>query len=236
MDIFSNNVELVQIPNCVLYPHQKIAWNGFSKIMRENPKGVKYLILEWHRRGGKDIELINLTAKQASKEVGNYYYVFPEKRQAREAIFEGIDADGRRMIDYIPHQLIHRIRDKEMVIYIKTNQKDSKGDTVYSTIQFVGSDADTKVGTSLKGVVFSEYALCNPDIYYKLEPAVARANGFMAMISTPRGEDNHMVELINLNKDSPKAFIMEQVHIEKTFDYAGNRIFTVEDFEDKKRA
>ena len=227
--------DIVMLPNSILYPHQRKAWSEFNNRVKKYAKGVKLLILEWHRRCGKDILLIQLLAKEAVKVPGNYYYVFPEKRQAREAIFEGIDGDGRRILDYIPHQLIHRIKEQEMVIYIKTGTINAKGECVYSTIQFVGSESDTKVGTSIKGVVFSEYAICNPKIWYYLEPSVARTNGFAGFISTPRGEQNHMVQLINANLDNPKAFIWEQMTIEDSKDFAGNPIFSVEEYHEKIR-
>lgn len=238
--------EIVTLPNAVLYPHQKKAWTEFNKITKKKLKGVKLLILEWHRRCGKDVLLLQLLTKEAVKNAGNYYYIFPEKRQAREAIFEGIDMDGRRMIDYIPYQLIHKIREQEMIIYIKTNTKNSDGSCVYSTIQFVSSDADAKVGTSIKGAVFSEFALCNPEIWFLLEPSLAKTGGFAGMISTPRGEDNYMVDLINMIKNDPNsytegkmtynptAFVWEQMTIEDSSDFLGNPIFTQAEYEQKK--
>lgn len=51
-DLEIYNKEIVQVPNCVLYPHQKNAWTGFNKVLKEYPKGLKLIILEWHRRAG----------------------------------------------------------------------------------------------------------------------------------------------------------------------------------------
>lgn len=233
MDLDFYNKDLVQLPNAVLYPFQKSLWSDFNRVLRDYPTGLKLLIAEVHRRGGKDILLIQMLVKEAVKSPGVYLHVMPLKTQARSAIFESIDADGRRLLDYIPHQLIHKIREQDMTVWIKTDQKNADGSTKYSTITFTGSDSDSKVGGSYRGVVLSEYALCNPKIYYFLEPAVARNSGWFACISTPRGELNHMVDLINNNLDNPKAVIVEQLGIDKTCDWRGNPLFSREEYEKK---
>ncbi|MGL5797625.1 MAG: hypothetical protein ACRCYT_05390 [Cetobacterium sp.] len=226
--------DLISLPNCVLFPHQRKAYTEFNKILKQyRTSGLKLMILEWHRRCGKDILLLQILVKEAVQHTGNYLYIFPQVNQARQAIFNGIDTDGRRLLDYIPYQLIHKIKEQEMLIYLKTGQTNSRGEMTYSTIQFTGSDHDSKVGGSVKGAVFSEFALTNPKIYMYLEPALAKNKGWAGFVSTPRGEQNFMVDLINNNKNNPRAFIWEQMTIEDSYDFAGKHIFTKEEYDDK---
>ena len=134
------NYRRVRIPNCTFMDHQKEVWNAKEKLKRDNPDDLKMVILEWSRRNGKDNTAINCIAYEAYIQAGNNYYVFPEKRQAREAIFEGIDSDGRNILSYIPKELIHRVDKQSMTVYVYSQPVGA-----LSTIQFTSSDADTKV-------------------------------------------------------------------------------------------
>lgn len=71
----------------------------------------------WHRRAGKDSVALNLTAREMFKRVGSYWHLFPEQTQARRAIWNGIDHQGRRIIDQVlPPPLRRRTSAQEMLI------------------------------------------------------------------------------------------------------------------------
>lgn len=153
-------------------------------------------------------------------------YILPQKNQVRTAIFEEYDNDGYRLIDYIPKELIVKIDKQEMVIHIKNSQGK------LSKIIFTGSDADSKVGGNVKGVIFSEFALCNPNIYYLLEPMLRANKGRCLMISTPRGK-NHFYELYKeFSNDSTGKKYAEIRTIKDTFNHFGKRLVSDSDFED----
>lgn len=216
----------VRLPNCMLLPHQKVAWNAKERLKKEYSDRLKMVILEWSRRQGKDILALNITAMEAYEYPSNNYYIFPEKRQAKEAIFEAIDADGRALIDYIPKELIYKIDKVTMTIYLYT-----KVHGALSTIQFKGSDADKMVGTSLRTVVFSEYALCNPAVWIYLEPSISMNKGLAIFVSTPRGL-NHFTELIEANIDNPACYY-SKLTIDMTVGFNNRPIFTRQEVEDK---
>jgi hypothetical protein len=64
-----------------------------------------------------------------------------------------------------------------------------------STWQCIGSDAYNRtVGSSAAGVVFSEYALCNPSAWAYMRPMLEENNGWAVFITTPRGR-NHAFDM-----------------------------------------
>lgn len=225
---------IILIPSTPLYRHQKHIWNvGFDgQLVDGKKKRARFIALEWHRRSGKDIFSLQFLLGKAYEESGNYFYVFPQKNQARLAIFEGIDKKGKKIIDYIPSQLIKKIDKQEMKIFILT--KDGKE----STIQFIGADADSKVGANFKGGIFSEYAVYRSTrIWELIEPMIQFNAGWVLFNSTPRGK-NHWAELHNKFKELSKfdpEYYAETLTIEETCDWFGNPLMTKEEF-DKKSA
>ena len=105
----------------------------------------------WHRRAGKDSTALNMTAVDMMTRVGTYWHLFPEQAQARRAIWNGIDRQGRRIIDQVfPEALRKRTSSQEMLIELKNG----------SIWQMAGSDNyDSLVGSNPIGVVFSEWPL-----------------------------------------------------------------------------
>lgn len=150
------------------------------------------------RRAGKDILMWNLMIRAAIKEVGNYFYCLPTFSQARTVIWDSITNSGQRFLDFIPPELISRVRNDTMQIVLING----------SQIKLVGSDSyDTSiVGSNPKMIVFSEYALADENAYKLAALPILRANnGIVCLISTPRGK-NHMYELSEIAKHSPDWF------------------------------
>ena len=223
---------IILIPSTPLYRHQKHIWNiGFDgQIVNGKKKKARFLALEWHRRSGKDIFSLQFLLGKAYEESGNYFYVFPQKNQARLAIFEGIDKKGKKILDYIPRQLVKKIDKNEMKIFILT--KDGRE----STIQFIGADADSKVGANFKGGIFSEYAVYrSTKIWELIEPMIQFNGGWVLFNSTPRGR-NHWAELHNKFKELSKtdpSYYAETLTIEDTSDWFGRPLMTKKEFDQK---
>ena len=149
----------------------------------------------WHRRAGKDSTVLNLSAKAMLERVGTYWHLFPYQTQARKAIWNGIDSQGRKILDQVfPHEIRKRTSSQEMLIELVNG----------STWQLAGSDNyDSLVGSNPVGVVFSEWSLCDPNAWAYIRPILVENNGWASFIYTPRGK-NHGWSLYNMarkNKD-----------------------------------
>lgn len=184
-------------------PYQTSAWD----YMTENVTGAgKRACLEWHRRAGKDLFSINLIMHMMTKRQGMYWHVFPMLNQGRKAIWQGYTAGGRRMLDYIPHEIRADINNSEMRIDTKTG----------CTYQLVGGDdPDKLVGSGPIGVVFSEYAITDPSMWKFISPMLNENGGWALFISTPR-RDNHWATLCDFAKGDPTWFY-EKLTVDDTY-------------------
>ena len=156
--------------------HQRDAWTYLEK-------GGKRAIEIWHRRSGKDELCLAWACVAAHLEVGNYWHMLPEASQARKAIWEAIDAHRnlKRIDCAFPKVLRKNTRNSDMMIEFKNG----------STWQVVGSDNyDSLVGSTPKGIVFSEWALADPQSWAYLKPILEENGGWALFITTSRGP-NH---------------------------------------------
>ena len=162
-------------------PHQL----PFFKAMENKKRGC----LVWHRRAGKDSASLNFTAKEVFKRVGNYWHCLPKIAQARKAIWKGVDAKGRRIIDQaFPKEIRAKTYEQEMMIEFVNG----------STWQLVGSDNyDAMVGSNPVGIVFSEYSIADPGAWNYFRPMLAENGGWAVFIYTARGK-NHGYSLYNM--------------------------------------
>ena len=145
----------------------------------------------WHRRGGKDDVALHWTAvagndvgaKESIGRVGNYWHMLPRANQARKAIWDAINPHtGKRRIDEaFPLPLRAATLEHEMMIRFKSG----------SIWQVVGSDNfNSLVGSPPIGLVFSEWALCDPASWAYLMPIIEENGGWVIFNTTPRGK-NH---------------------------------------------
>lgn len=181
----------IQIPNnWKPRPYQMPAW-------RELEGGVKRAVLVWHRRAGKDALSVNFTAVSALQKVGTYWHMAPTQRQVRKIVWDGIDKQGRRVIDQaFPEAIRARKNDTEMKIELVNG----------SIWQCVGSDNfDTLVGANPLGVVFSEWSLADPRAWDFVRPILAENGGWALFIYTPRGK-NHGKDLLDMARVSDGWF------------------------------
>jgi phage terminase large subunit len=141
----------------------------------------KRAVCVWHRRAGKDLMAINMLATKAIQKVGTYWHLFPEFKQARAAIWNGITSEGKRYLDHFPKEIIERTYENEMRV------KFVNGSNYY----LVGSDNyDGLMGTNPCGIVLSEYSLQDPAAWQYLSPILAENRGWALFIYTFRGR-NH---------------------------------------------
>lgn len=160
--------------------------------------GGKRASVIWPRRHGKDDVALHYTAFAAHERVGVYWHLLPQHNQARKAIWDAIDPHtGQRRIDNaFPRELRETTREQDMLIRLKCG----------STWQVIGSDNyDALVGTPPIGVVFSEWALSNPQAWSLIRPILAENGGWAMFITTPRGR-NHAFRMHEMAQASDDWF------------------------------
>lgn len=159
--------------------------------------GGKRAVAVWHRRAGKDSTALNLTAAAAHRRVGVYWHMLPLATQGRKTIWDGINRDGRRMIDQaFPPPLCRSINKTEMKIELKCG----------SIWQVVGSDNyNALIGANPVGVVFSEYSVADPAAWDYIRPILVENGGWAVFIYTPRGR-NHGARLYEMARASDRWF------------------------------
>lgn len=160
--------------------------------------GGKRAIAIWPRRHGKDDVALHSTACAAMERVGGYWHLLPQHNQARKAIWDAVNPKtGRRRIDdAFPHEIRETTREQDMLIRFKNG----------STWQVIGSDNyDALVGTPPVGVVFSEWALSDPQAWSMIRPILAENGGWAIFITTPRGR-NHAHRMFTMAEESDGWF------------------------------
>jgi len=172
-------------------PYQIPAWEYLEG-------GGKHCELVWHRRSGKDELSLHWTATSAFERVGNYWHMLPQANQARKALWTAVNShSGKRRIDEaFPEALRTSQNDTEMSINFASG----------STWQVVGSDNfNSLLGSPPVGMVFSEWALCDPAAWGYLMPILEENGGWAIFNTTPRGK-NHAYRSLAGAKKNPAYF------------------------------
>lgn len=172
-------------------PLQRKAWTALER-------GVKFAVLAWHRRAGKDEIALHNAACKAMQRVGNYWHMLPQQEQARKALWEQVNpVTGRvRWKDAFPDEIIEHVDNQAMKLTLKNG----------SVWQVLGSDNyNSLVGTAPVGLTFSEAALGDPNAYGFLSPILLENNGWSLHISSTRGR-NHFYKLYESARHDPEAF------------------------------
>ena len=74
----------------------------YQQELMEAMRTKKRAIGVFHRRAGKDYLGFHLMLERALAEPGQYYYVFPTYTQARKALWDLRDNEGKTLRDLIP--------------------------------------------------------------------------------------------------------------------------------------
>lgn len=181
-----------------------------ENILKYLDNGGKNAYWVVHRRGGKDTTMWNYMIKRAYMEPGTYYYFLPSYAQAKRVIWDGMTNTGKRMLDYIPKEIIDgNPNNTEMKVWLN-------GPYGQSLIQLIGADSyDSIMGTNPRGVVFSEWSLMDPMAYDFVKPILAANGGWVAFILTPRGK-NHGWELAEIARKNPDDWFFEVLTVRET--------------------
>ena len=205
----------IRLPNnWVPRPYQLPAWTYLEN-------GGKHAELVWHRRSGKDEVGLHRTACAAFERTAGYWYMLPEYKQARKAIWDAINPKtGKKRIDEaFPLEIRKTTRNQEMMIEFVNG----------SNFQVVGSDnPDSLVGSPPAGIVYSEWALSNPSTRAYLRPILLENGGWQIFNTTPRGR-NHALRTLRAAEKDPSAFA-------QVLDVYQTGIFTNEQIEAEKQA
>ena len=151
-----------------------------------------------HRRFGKDDVALHYAACASQERIGNYWHMLPQFNQCRKAIWEAVNPKtGMKRIDEaFPVEMRKSFRESDMTIKFKNG----------SSWQLVGSDNyNALVGSPPIGIVYSEYALANPESWAYLSPILEENGGWAIFISTSRG-NNHFKRLVDHARVTPGWF------------------------------
>lgn len=150
-----------------------------------------------HRRGGKDVTAFNWAIFQLLLNPGwTCFHILPTYNQAKKVIWDANTNESKRLLDYIPNEVIESKNGQEMKIRLLNG----------SLYQLIGSDnIDSLVGTNPKIIIFSEYAIQSPAAWEYLRPILDVNKGYALFISTPRGK-NHFYDLMCMSKVNPNWF------------------------------
>lgn len=188
-------------------------------------QGKRFSIEVLHRRAGKSKNALNFILAAAMQRIGSYYHTFPELTQARRAIWNGIDKEGKRYLDHIPKALIEG----------HPNNTDMRINLINgSSIQLAGADRyDALMGGNPAGIIFDEYSLQNPFAWHYLSPIITENQGWAKFIYTPRGM-NHGWDLYQRNLNNPNWYV-QKLDITQTKDWDGLPIITEEQIEERRK-
>ncbi len=197
-----------------LRPYQQDAYDAFER-------GLQRQLLIWHRRAGKDVFSMSLAAHEARRRVGTYFHFLPTHAQAKRALWNGIDPHrGQRFIDIAFGDLEVGRNNTEMLIELHNG----------AHWQLLGSDNYNRiVGSNAVGVVFSEWALCDPRAWDFIRPIIRENGGWAVFITTYRSR-NHAWQMVQNLRNNPEWFV-DVRGVDQTVDINGNRILTDADIQ-----
>ena len=172
-------------------------------------QGIRRFLLVWHRRCGKDKTLLNFMIMRMLERKANYIHLFPLKVQARRAIWQGIDREGKSFLAHFPPELLYgKPNDQEMRVTLIDPANPTHAGSTYNLL---GADKDTNVvvGSNPVGAIISEYSTMNPLAVERLRPILNENKGWLAFDYTPRGK-NHGFYLYERVKEDQQWFVSFQ--------------------------
>ncbi len=177
--------------------------NGFEPRSYQRPvfdalaRGCRRILLNWHRRSGKDRTALAALAVQMVERVGNYFYLLPTYAQARKTIWDSLDRSGRPFLDVFPAGLVMDKNETEQSLTL-TNS---------SRLQLLGSDqVDRLRGVNFAGAVFSEFAWQDPHAWRVLSPVAVESGAWILFCSTPNGR-NAFWQMYEAHRDDPTWYV-----------------------------
>jgi phage terminase large subunit len=145
---------------------------------------IKRMVIVLPRRAGKDLTLFNAAIQQCLERPCMVLYVLQSYGNGCKAIWDALDLDGKKFLDYIPKSTILKTNNSEMKIVFKNN----------SVLQIVGAESyqSALLGTNPSAIILSEFAYYfNGNAVLDVVSPIIAANpkGWLAIASTPRGKN-----------------------------------------------
>jgi hypothetical protein len=189
----------------------------------------KRFLAIWHRRAGKDRAGLELIRDEVDAGVvGAYWHLYPLQVQAKRAIWNGVDPQTeQRLLDLVFPWSMRGGKPNDQDLFMRF----ANG----STYQLCGSDNyDRLVGSNVRGVLFSEWALCDPRAWPYIMPILLENNGWAAFITTYRGK-NHAYAMARSLMTSPDWYVDVRT-IADTRREDGSAVVSASDVEAERRA
>ena len=158
---------------------------------------------------------------------GSYWHLYPLAVQAKRAIWNGVDPEsGQKLMDLVfPPAMVEYSNDTDLFKRFRNG----------STYQLCGSDRyNSLVGSNVRGVLFSEWALNDPRAWPYIMPILLENNGWAAFITTYRGK-NHAYQMVKELADSSDWYVDVRT-IEHTRREDGSPVVSLEDVERERRS
>lgn len=167
-------------------------WKAF-----DSGKYNRFLLVH-HRRAGKDITCLNVAVRYAVEQPCLVTYAFPQLKQAREVLWEGMDNEGNHFVDhYIPAELVKRKNNTSMSVELFNG----------SIIRLAGADRpDSLRGGNSKLFIISEWAEHDPYTWTVVRPIIRANHGMVIFNFTPKG-DNHAKVMFESAKTRDNWFV-----------------------------
>jgi hypothetical protein len=140
------------------------------------------MVIVLPRRAGKDLTLWNCAIDQCLTKVCLVMYAGVNYGSVRKTIWDAIDSDGKKFLEYVPERYIAKINQSEMKITFING----------SILQCIGADSHHSSfrGTNPYGIILSEFAYYDdPTVLDTVMPIIAANNGWVALASTPQGKN-----------------------------------------------
>ena len=155
--------------------------------------GIKHGLHVWHRRSGKDTTDLNFTVGEMWSRVGTYIHLFPELKRGRKILWDGMNREGQKFVDYFHPSLIKRKLEDAMQIELVNG----------SVWKIEGvENMDSVVGSNPIGIVYSEYSQMKPTVRALINPILDENGGWEVINFTPRGK-NHAYDLYQMAVHNP---------------------------------
>lgn len=187
-------------------------------ILKAAAKGYKRIIIILPRRAGKDLTTLCSIFVQMTQRVGSYFYFFPEAKQARRTIWDGMH-DGFKFMDHMPREYVKKRREDTMSIELFPSKGQQNG-SIFTLLP--GNDPNRIVGSNPIGCVFSEWPLMNPAIWDYVKPMLAQNNGLAIFPYTPRGH-NHGFTLYEEALQHPDEWFVLRLTSNETLHLSPNK-------------
>lgn len=177
-------------------------------------QGGRRLVIVLPRRAGKDLTLWNCAIDQCLAKTCLVMYAGVNYGAVRKTIWDAIDIDGKKFLEYIPERLIAKINQAEMKITFING----------SILMCVGADSHKTSfrGGNPFGIILSEFAYYeDPTVLDTVMPIVVANGGWVALASTPQGK-NTFHSVYKMAQELPDWWVyLKTVHDTNHIPYEG---------------